>query len=120
MTKRLWIFGAAFAAVLLVASVSGAQTAPQPPASTPTVGPSFVDNDGDGICDNCTGTGQGSQARRGKSGVKGKGGKGPADGSGNQGVGPRDGSGFGAGSGAGTCDGTGPKGQQRGRRGGRR
>jgi hypothetical protein len=117
--KRLGIFGAAFATALLVASVSHAQTAPATGNGKPvTVGPNFVDSDGDGICDNCTGTGQGTQARRGKSGTGGKGGYGPGNGTGNQGVGPRDGSGFGPGTGG--CDGTGPKGQQRGRRGGGR
>jgi hypothetical protein len=66
----------------------------------------FVDNDGDGICDNnVPGSASGQRARgRGK-------------GAGNQGVGPRDGSGYGKGNGAGrvagsgNCDGTGPKGQ---------
>ncbi|HEY6552765.1 MAG TPA: hypothetical protein VI669_05390, partial [Vicinamibacteria bacterium] len=87
-----------------------------PPASEPlaTVGPSFVDANGDGVCDNCAGTpkGTGPKARPGKSGA------GPGNGTGNQGVGPRDGSGYGRGSGRGTCNGTGSGG--RGRSGRRR
>jgi len=93
------------------------------------VGRSFVDADGDGVCDNCTsarpgqGRGQGKgTARVGNSGRRG--GYGPGDGTGNQGVGPRDGSGKGRGSRAGDCDGSGPHGQGsrgrgQGRRGGR-
>jgi hypothetical protein len=73
-------------------------------------GQRFVDADGDGICDNCRGSGQGNGA------AKGRRGRGPGDGTGNQGVGPRDGSGFGTGARSGNCDGTGPKG--RGSRGG--
>ena len=114
--KKLLIVNAALAAVLaLVASnhaLADAKPAPGP-AKQGTVGPNFVDNDGDGICDR-HGTGSG-QARRGRG--NGRGGNGPGDGSGNQGVGPRDGSGNGPGPGT-NCDGTGPKG--RGRRGGRR
>jgi hypothetical protein len=113
--KRIAIFAAAVGAVMVMAGAASAQTT-NPPASTPTtVGPNFVDADGDGICDNCTGTprgqGQGQKAR------KGKGGYGPGNGTGNQGVGPQDGSGYGPGAGSGNCTGTGPKG--RGRRGGR-
>ena len=113
--KRIAIFAAALGAVMVMAGAASAQTT-NPPASTPTtVRPNFVDADGDGICDNCTGTprgqGQGQKARRGK------GGYGPGNGTGNQGVGPRDGSGHGPGAGSGNCTGTGPKG--RGRRGGR-
>jgi hypothetical protein len=111
--KRIAILAAALGAVMVTAGAAGAQTA-NPPVSTPTtVGPNFVDADGDGICDNCTGTarGQNGKAR------KGKGGYGPGNGTGNQGVGPQDGSGYGPGGGSGNCTGTGPKG--RGRRGGR-
>jgi hypothetical protein len=114
--ERLVVFAAALGAVIVMADVAGAQTM-NPPASNPptTVGPNFVDANGDGMCDNCSGTGQG----QGRKARKGKGGYGPADGSGNQGVGPRDGSGYGPGAGSGTCTGTGSKGQGRGRRGGR-
>ena len=113
--KRFAIFAAALGAVMVMAGAASAQTT-NPPASTPTtVGPNFVDANGDGICDNCTGTprgqGQGQKAR------KGKGGYGPGNGTGNQGVGPRDGSGYGPGAGSGSCTGTGPSG--RGRRAGR-
>ena len=113
--KRLVILAAALGAVMVMAGAADAQTA-NPPASTPTtVGPNFVDANGDGICDNCTGTGQG----QGQKARKGRGGYGPGNGTGNQGVGPRDGSGYGPGSGSGTCTGSGPSSQGRGRRGGR-
>ena len=101
-------------ALIALTVTASAQTAPAgPPTDRPTpaaVGPNFVDDDGDGICDNY-------QARGGRRGR----GHGPGDGTGNRGVGPRDGTGYGAGSGAGTCgtcDGTGPKGKgaRRGRR----
>jgi hypothetical protein len=75
-------------------------------------GPRFVDADADGVCDNCTGQGQGRRAARGRQG------RGTGDGTGNQGIAPRDGSGRGNGARAGRCDGTGPKG--RGHRRGRR
>ncbi|MFA6469701.1 MAG: hypothetical protein WCW35_12440 [Bacteroidota bacterium] len=69
----------------------------------------FVDQDGDGICDN-VGTHQGQKAGNGSRGK----GMGPKDGTGNKGQGPKDGTGFGSGKGTGTgtgvCDGTGPKG----------
>ena len=69
----------------------------------------FVDQDGDGICDNF-GTHQGQKMGNGQ---KGKG-MGPNDGTGNKGKGPKDGTGYGAGSGnctgTGVCDGTGQKG----------
>lgn len=121
--KRLMIL--TLGAMVAYAATAGAQTNPPPanPNAPAQVGPNFVDNDGDGICDRYqagdrTRTGKG--ARRGGKGT-GRGGYGPGDGSGNQGVGPRDGSGYGPGSGAGpgsgNCDGTGPKGQgRRGRR----
>lgn len=79
-------------------------------------GVKFVDQDGDGVCDNV-----GSNAGKGM-GVNGKGkGYGPADGTGYKGQGPKDGTGNGAkginGTGTGVCDGTGPKGNQnRGRK----
>ncbi len=67
----------------------------------------FVDQDGDGICDN-VGTHQGQKMGNGQ---KGKG-MGPKDGSGNKGQGPKDGTGYGSGNctNGGVCDGTGPKG----------
>ena len=105
--KRLLIGVAVFGVAMVVSGAAGAQSTSttHPPA---TVGPNFVDANGDGVCDNCTGTprGQGQKAR------KGKGGSGPGNGTGNQGVGPRDGSGYGRG-GGGNCNGTGPKGQGR-------
>ncbi len=72
-------------------------------------GSQFVDQNGDGICDNF-GT---KTAKKSGSATLGKG-YGPGDGTGNKGVGPKDGTGYGRkGStlnGTGTCDGTGPKG----------
>ncbi len=69
----------------------------------------FVDQDGDGICDN-VGTHQGQKMGNGQRGK----GMGQKDGTGNNGQGPKDGTGYGAGSGnctsGGVCDGTGPKG----------
>lgn len=124
--KRLTILtlGAVFAAAL--ASAVAADDAVAPAGNGAALGPGagYVDDDGDGVCDTCTGTRQGSGPRGQAQGNGTKaGGKGPGDGTGNQGVGPRDGSGFGAASGARTggsvCDGSGPKGQG-GRRGGRR
>ena len=108
--KRALVF--TLGLVLVLAATASAQTpAPQNPTRT-TVGPNFVDNNGDGICDLY-------QQRGGQR--AGRGGYGPRDGSGNGGVGPRDGSGYGAGpqAGGGTCDGTGPKGKMN-RRGGSR
>jgi hypothetical protein len=111
--RRLVIFTATLGAVMVMAGVAGAQTNPPAAKQPTTVGPNFVDANGDGICDNCTGSGQG----QGKGARKGKGGYGPGNGTDHQGVGPRDGSGYGPGGGSGNCTGTGPKGQ--GRRGGR-
>jgi hypothetical protein len=112
--KRLVLFAAALGAVMVMAGAASAQTSNPPAGNAPTaVGPSFVDANGDGICDNCTGAGQG----QGRKARKGRGGYGPGNGTGNQGVGPRDGSGYGPGGASGNCTGTGPKG--RGRRGGR-
>ena len=72
-------------------------------------GAGFVDNDGDGVCDNMATKNQ-AKAKKGHA-------YGPGDGTGNKGVGPKNGTGFGAGkgSGTGTCDGTGPKGNRGGR-----
>ena len=105
--KRLLIVAAVLGAAAVMARGAGAQSATPPT----TVKPSFVDANGDGVCDNCTGTprGQGQKVR------KGKGGSGAGNGTGQQGMGPRDGSGSGRG-GGGNCSGTGPKGQGRGRR----
>lgn len=105
--KQLAIVAGALGTFLLVAGAARAQ-APSPPVTQPlvTAGPSFVDANGDGVCDNCTGTpkGKGRKARQGKG----------RDGTGNQGVGPRDGSGTGSGqgSGRGACNGTGPRGRR--------
>ena len=107
--KRLMIVAVALGVATVMAGAAGAQTSGPPAVNPPTgVGPSFVDANGDGVCDNCTGTprGQGQKVR------KGKGGSGPGNGTGNQGVGPRDGSGYGRG-GGGNCTGAGPKGQGR-------
>lgn len=94
------------AAGLLVAfaAVAAAQTTPSPapaPGAPTTVGPNFVDANGDGICD------------RFQSGQRGPGqGQGRRYGNGS-GTRPQDGTGLGPGpsAGGGTCDGTGPKGQ---------
>jgi hypothetical protein len=117
--RRTWEVSAALAiaaliggSVLAVAEdtqttqTQATQQATQTTQTEATVGPRFVDNDGDGICDRC-GRNPNQVARRNR----------PGRGSGNGGVGPRDGSGNGPGPGT-NCDGTGPKG--RGRRGGRR
>jgi hypothetical protein len=105
---RTWIL--ALGTLLFSASLTFAQapTTPQQPPAGTSVGASFVDANGDGICDNFqAGKGQGqggAQARRGKR------------------LGPQDGTGYGAPAGAGTgtgtgiCDGTGPKGKGRGPR----
>ena len=113
--KRLMALtlGALFALTVAAAAQTVPPATPADTAAPAGVGPNFVDNDGDGICDTY-------QARGGtRGGQRGKG-HGPGDGTGNRGVGPRDGSGYGAGSGTcgGTCDGTGPKGKggRRGRR----
>jgi hypothetical protein len=112
--KRLTFVAGAFGLLMLLAGAARAQ-APGPPASRPpaTAGRNFVDANGDGVCDNCTGTPQ----QRGQKARRGTGGFGPGDGTGNQGVGPRDGSGYGRGSGRGACTGSG---QGRRARGGRR
>ncbi len=70
-------------------------------------GAQFVDQDGDGVCDNYTNR---SGQKMGNA-QKGKG-YGPGNGTGNMGQGPKDGTGYGkkAGNGTGVCDGTGPKG----------
>ena len=56
----------------------------------------FVDEDGDGINDNCGGTGLGVHNR-----YRNGGGYGPGDGTGNSGNGPKDGTGYGPGN---CCD----------------
>lgn len=108
--KRLTIVAGALGTLLLVAGAARAQ-APNPPASQPpaTVGPGFVDANGDGVCDNCTGT----PKWKGRKARQGKGGAGPGNGTNNQGVGPRDGSGYGQTSGRGACNGSGPRGRGR-------
>jgi hypothetical protein len=78
-------------------------------------GAQFIDQNGDGVCDNF-GTKSGQKMGNGN---KGKG-FGPGDGTGNKGKCPKDGTGYGSksvsGTGTGICDGTGPKGNQ-GKRG---
>jgi hypothetical protein len=103
--KRTWILGLA-AIVVFAAVPASAQTpsaTPQAGSAWAAAGPSFVDNDGDGICDTYqTGArpanGQGAGYGRGR-------------GNGTR-VGPQDGTGYGPGAAAGTgaCEGTGPKG----------
>lgn len=114
--------------LLAGAALASAQTAAGPPddakgrAGT-QAGRNFVDDDGDGVCDNCTGAGPGAgqKLRDGSGqgvGPGAGGGKalGPQDGSRQ---GPQDGRGARVGNGnrTGNCDGTGPKGRG-GRRGG--
>jgi hypothetical protein len=116
LMKRVLIAGLGALVVLFAVSAS-AQTrssAQQTASAGPTVGPNFVDNDGDGICDYYqTGTrpanGQGRGNRRGAGNGTGTGTR----------VGPQDGTGFGRGpaAGGGPCDGTGPKGSARRGRG---
>ena len=74
-------------------------------------GAQFVDQDGDGVCDNfATKGGQ----KMGQAGARK--GNGTCDGTGHSGQGPKDGTGYGkmngGGMGTGACDGTGPKGKQ--------
>lgn len=79
-------------------------------------GAMFVDQDGDGICDNLgTRSGQNAGFQNRLNGMKGKG-YGPGDGTGYHGNGPKDGTGFGPGAGSANCDGTGPKGRRMGAR----
>jgi hypothetical protein len=95
-----------FVALVVATASAQAQSPVRPAGQGTTVGPNFVDANGDGICDlfqsgNRQGQG-GGKAQRGKR------------------LGPQDGSGYGAPAGAGTgtgiCDGTGPKGKGRGPR----
>ena len=112
--KRALILG--LGALLVTAAMASAQGAPPPPQRAQikaSVGPNFVDANGDGICDNFQ---SGVRAANGQG--KGKAyGRGRGDGTH---IGPQDGTGFGARAGAGTgtgiCDGTGPKGRGRGPR----
>lgn len=107
--KRTLILGLGMLLVVAVTSASAQSRQAGPPSGQAVAGQSFVDADGDGICDNFqpgakAGSGQGKGYGRGK-------------GNGTH-VGPQDGTGFGpgAGNGTGTCDGTGPKGKGRGPR----
>ena len=100
-----------FVLAVLVActSFASAQTPPAPGGATAkptTVGPNFVDANGDGICDlyQAGGNGQARGQRAGK-------GYGPGNGTGNMGAGPKDGTGYGPGTG--TCTGTCTGGQMR-------
>jgi hypothetical protein len=105
----------ALALILTVATFASAQNAPAPGGSqaAPAAGASFVDANGDGICDLYQAGGNGTQ--RGQRAGKGYG---PGNGSGNMGAGPKDGTGFGPGTGVctGTCTGTGAQTMRRGRR----
>jgi hypothetical protein len=106
--KRALILAVGILSISAATAFAQSPNTPQAPAAA-TVGPNFVDANGDGICDNFqSGARQGQgkgMARRGKR------------------LGPQDGSGYGAGAGAavgsgngtGICDGTGPKGYGRGR-----
>lgn len=97
---------------VLFTDTASAQEKGTKPQKEQKQGQYFIDQDGDGICDN-VGTKMGQKMGNGG---KGKG-NGPKDGTGNKGVGPKDGTGFGSGNGTGVCDGTGPKGTpQRGRK----
>lgn len=105
--KRLMILslGAVLAFAMTASAGGNRHGATKGKSQQADSGAAFVDNDGDGICDNFQTGARGNQA------------KARGNGAGNQGVGPRDGSGFQKGSGAGrvaesgNCDGTGPKGQ---------
>jgi len=117
MTRALVMAAAALLVSAVTASAQNQPPAAQPaPTAQTAVGPNFVDNDGDGICDL-----QQARANRGAATRAGRGGNGPGDGTGNGRIGPRDGSGFGRGpsAGGGTCDGTGPKGRAMRRGGGK-
>ena len=95
------------AAALIVAFAAGAAAQTPSPAPAPgaptTVGPNYVDANGDGICDRY----QSGQAGQGQGQGRGK-----RYGNGTR-PRPQDGTGFGPGpsAGGGTCDGTGPKGR---------
>jgi hypothetical protein len=71
-----------------------------------TQGPNWIDENGDGICDNYDKNRTGNQYKGSKSKQNKKGKFG--DGSGIQ---PQDGAGFGLKNGSGTCDGSGPSGK---------
>lgn len=93
---------------ILFSNDAAAQTKTPAPGQR---GINFVDQDGDGVCDNL-GTNVGQRLGNG---MRGKG-FGPGNGTGNKGQGPKDGTGFGAratnAAATGVCDGTGPKGVQ--------
>jgi hypothetical protein len=81
--KKTWIL--AFAVLLVGSVTASAQTARKPAATTQagtSVGPNFVDANGDGICDYYQ-----SGTRRGRMSAAGAG-NGPGNGTGNRGVGP--------------------------------
>jgi hypothetical protein len=97
--------------LLAFAAVSAAQTTPSPaptPAAPTTVGPNFVDSNGDGICDRFQ-SGQRAGRQQGQQPQQGKG-RGYGNGTRPR---PQDGTGFGPGpaAGGGTCNGSGPKGR---------
>ena len=100
--KRALIVAMGIVAISAAITLAQTPTTPQAPTKT-TVGPKFVDANGDGICDYYqAGTPQGP-------------GKGQGQGQG-QGMGRGKGRGKGRGMGTGICDGTGPKGKGRGPR----
>ncbi|MEI6667729.1 MAG: hypothetical protein WCP29_06200 [Acidobacteriota bacterium] len=110
--KRAVILAIGILAIAAATTFAQTPVTPQAPGTT-TVGPKFIDANGDGICDYYqAGTPQGPGQGQGRGAGRGMG----------RGVGPRDGSGYGAPAGAGTgtgtgiCDGTGPKGKGRGPR----
>jgi hypothetical protein len=112
------IMNAALALVLMSAlglMFTNDAAAQQKGGGTGKRGALFVDQNGDGVCDNF-GTTAGQKLGNGSQGK----GYGPGDCSGNMGQGPKDGTGYGKKSGlcttTGVCDGSGPKGSQ-GRRG---
>ncbi len=103
-----------FAVIFSIALFTSSSYAQSTDGTVPTgKGASWVDANGDGICDNFGTSNQGS-LRTGK-------GYGKKDGTGNP-ARPQDGTGFGAkagnATGTGACDGTGPKGSAK--RGGRK
>jgi hypothetical protein len=122
--KRAVMWGLATLGMIVLASGSPLGAADDPPANRDSarVGQGFVDEDGDGVCDNCTGVSQGQGRGQGQGQStgrrQGREGNDPGNGSGDRKA-QRDGSGRGQGPGA-ACDGTGPRGAGRGRRGGGR
>jgi hypothetical protein len=110
------IMNAAMALVLMSAlglMFTHDAVAQQKGSGTGKRGTMFVDQNGDGVCDNF-GTNAGQKLGNSSQGK----GYGPGNGTGNMGQGPKDGTGYGkksgvctgTGTGTGVCDGSGPKG----------